>query len=142
MLEFTDVDLRSDAFAGTYVKQEIVKVTFAAADGVLMSKVGPNHYRCADALLTGADGDTWCVARERFDARYQPVVPLRHGEPGDYRNIPSPVLARRIDEPFAVRRTVSGDWLHGAAGDWLLQYAPGDHGIAAAARFAQVYRPA
>jgi hypothetical protein len=33
-----------------------------------------------------------------------------------------------------------GDWLQGQAGDWLLQYAPGDHGVAAKSRFARVYR--
>jgi hypothetical protein len=28
----------------------------------------------------------------------------------------------------------------GAAGDWLMQYAPGDFGIVAGARFSSVYR--
>lgn len=139
MLEFTDVDLRRDAAASAYVKREIVTVRFAAADGALQSSVGPNHYRAGDALVTGADGDTWCVARARFDARYEPVPPLQAGVDGHYRNLPQTVLARRIDVPFAVRRVVSGDWLRGAAGDWLLQYAPGDHGICAAARFELVY---
>jgi hypothetical protein len=139
VLEFTDIDLRSDAAAHAYVKRETVTVVFAGADGALQSSVGPNHYRAGDALVTGTDGDTWCVARVRFDARYEPVPPLQAGVNGRYRNLPQTVLARRIDEPFAVRRAVSGDWLRGTAGDWLLQYAPGDHGIAAAARFALVY---
>jgi hypothetical protein len=119
-----------------------VRVTFAERDGALQSSVGPNHYRAGDALVTGADGDTWCVARARFDARYEPVPPLAAGVDGAYRNVPQHVLALRIDAPFAVRRVVSGDWLKGAAGDWLLQYGPGDHGIASAARFALVYHPA
>jgi hypothetical protein len=142
MLEFSDVDLRAEPEACPYAKQESVAVTFAASEGALLSRVGPNHYRAGDALVTGADGDTWCVARDRFDASYQPVAPARAGEPGTYRNVPRTILARRIDQPFAVRRAVSGDWLHGNAGDWLLQYAPGDHGIASAARFALVYRRA
>lgn len=141
MLEFIDIDLRNDPAARTFTKHETVSVMFAVADGALMSSVGPNGYRAGDALVTGADGDTWCVARARFDARYEPVPPLQAGTNGHYRNLPQAVLARRIDEPFAVRRVVSGDWLRGTAGDWLLQYAPGDHGIAAAARFALVYRP-
>lgn len=141
MREFTEVDLRSDPAARAFVKHETVAVTFASVDGVLQSSVGPNGYRAGDALVTGADGDTWCVARARFDARYEPVPPLQAGLNGHYRNLPQTVLARCIDVPFAVRRVVSGDWLRGAAGDWLLQYAPGDHGIAAAARFALVYRP-
>ncbi|WP_297907935.1 PGDYG domain-containing protein, partial [Thiomonas sp.] len=35
-----------------------------------------------------------------------------------------------------------GDRLQGKPGDWLLQYAPGDFGLAAQSRFAQVYRKA
>ena len=33
-----------------------------------------------------------------------------------------------------------GDRLVGDAGDWLLQYAPGDYGIAKNNRFVQVYK--
>jgi len=140
MIQFTDINLEDDPQAGRYAKHETVTVDFAQAEGALMSRVGPNHYRRGDALVTGADGDNWCVARDRFDSRYEPIPPLQHGLPGAYRNIPHGVLARQIDQAFAVRRGVSGDWLQGAAGDWLLQYSPGDHGIASAARFAQVYR--
>jgi hypothetical protein len=142
MLELQAIELRGDPLAQAFVKQEVVAVEFAAADGTLMSKVGPNRYRAGDALLTGVDGDTWCVSRDRFDAKYLPLAPLLHGAPGPYRNRPAPVLARQILEPFRCQRVAGGDWLNGAAGDWLLQYAPGDHGICAAARFAQVYRPA
>jgi hypothetical protein len=39
-----------------------------------------------------------------------------------------------------VARTAGGDLLSGAAGDWLMQYAPGDFGIVAGARFSSVYR--
>lgn len=140
MLSLQSVELHSDPRAHSYVKDELVAVRFADADGALLSKVGPNHYRAGDALLTGIDGDTWCVSRERFDAKYLPEPPLGPGQPGAYRNRPVPVLARQQHEPFRVQRVAGGDWLTGAAGDWLLQYAPGDHGICAAARFAQVYR--
>jgi hypothetical protein len=141
MLELQSVELRGDPLASAWVKHETVAVTFAASDGELLSKVGPNHYRAGDALLRGVDGDSWCVSRERFDAKYLPVPPLAQGAPGAYRNRPVPVLAKQLHEPFRCQRSAGGDWLSGAAGDWLLQYAPGDHGICAAARFAQVYRP-
>ena len=39
-------------------------------------------------------------------------------------------------------RSEAGDVLHGQAGDWVLQYAPGDYGVVQARRFAKVYRPA
>jgi hypothetical protein len=41
---------------------------------------------------------------------------------------------------FSVARSAGGDVLRGAAGDWLVQYAPGDYGVVARARFDRVYR--
>ncbi len=142
MLELDRVELRDDPQARAHVKEEVVQVRFAGEDGALQSRVGANHYRAGDALVTGVDGDTWCVSRDRFDAKYLPAAGQPHGQPGAYRNRPQPVLARRMEQAFRCRRQAGGDWLEGAAGDWLLQYAPGDHGICAAARFARVYRPA
>ncbi len=141
MLELSEIDLRTDAAAGTYVKHEIVAVEFADAAGVLISRVGPNHYAAGDALVTGMDGDRWCVSRDRFDLKYEPLAGLTHGQAGRYQNKPVPVLARQMSEAFRCQRSAGGDWLEGNAGDWLMQYAPGDHGVAAQARFAQVYRP-
>lgn len=135
-----DVDLRGDPAAFRATKDEIVDVTFAAADGAVTSSVGANRYTAGDALLRGATGDTWSVARALFDAKYEPLPGVAHGHPGRYRNRPSVVLAKRMDAPFAILRRPSGDRLDGAAGDWLVEYAPGDHGIVAAARFAAVYR--
>jgi hypothetical protein len=141
VLELRDVDLRADPAAHAYIKQETVSVEFAARPGVLNSRVGFNHYQAGDALLSGADRDCWCVSRERFDAAYVAVAPTLPGEPGRYRNRPRAVLARQMPEPFRCQRSAGGDWLQGQAGDWLLQYAPGDHGVATNARFALVYRP-
>lgn len=141
MLELSAVDLRADQRAESYVKHEIVAVAFAASAGVLISRVGPNHYGVGDALVTGMDGDRWCVSRDRFDLKYEPIAGLTHGQAGRYQNKPAAVLARQMSEAFRCQRTLGGDWLEGQAGDWLLEYAPGDHGIAAQARFAQVYRP-
>lgn len=53
-----------------------------------------------------------------------------------------PVLARQIHEPFTALRSAGGDRLAGRAGDWLLQYAPGDWGVCEQARFAAIYRRA
>lgn len=142
MLELHDVDLRVDPAARTYVKQETVAVAFAAEAGELGSSVGSNRYQAGDALLTGADGDRWSVSRSRFDAGYVALAPTLAGQPGLYRNCPRPVLARRMTQAFRCARSSGGDWLQGAAGDWLLQYAPGDHGIATHARFSLVYRAA
>ncbi|WP_090263528.1 PGDYG domain-containing protein [Pseudomonas panipatensis] len=143
MLELKNLDLRSDAEAGRYVKDETVDVAFAEAPGELMSLEGANRYQPGDALITGSTGDRWVVSRERFDAKYLPAGEgLAHGQPGAYRNRPAVVLARRMDESFSIARSAAGDVLRGEAGDWVMQYAPGDYGVVQAQRFAKVYRPA
>ncbi len=142
MIELKNVDLRDDSAAAYYIKDETVAVEFAANDGELMSLEGPNRYAPGDALVTGTGGAKWVVARERFDAKYQPAVTsLPHGEAGPYRNRPVPVLAKRMSAPFSIARSAMGDILRGEAGDWLMQYAPGDYGVVQAQRFQAVYRP-
>ena len=133
-------DLVGDPTARRAVKQESVDVVFAAVPGVIMSAVGPNHFAVGDALITGSTGDRWCVSRDRFDARYRPEPPTQLGLPGRYQNLPAVVLAKRMDADFSVARSAGGDRLHGNAGDWLLQYAPGDHGVVERTRFERVYR--
>jgi len=140
MLELTDIDLSTDEQAGRYVKTEIVDVTFARLDGELTSAEGPNRYQIGDALITGSTGTRWSVARNRFDEKYEAMAPTAANTDGRYKARPIPVLARQIAEAFAARRTAGGDVLRGNSGDWLLQYGPGDYGIANQARFTQVYR--
>jgi hypothetical protein len=141
MIELTQFDLRTDAAAQRVVKDETVNVEFAAQAGELMSLEGPNRYAQGDAIITGSTGDRWVVSRERFDAKYLPAnAGLAHGEGGAYRNRQVVVLARRMDEPFTLERSAGGDRLSGVAGDWVMQYAPGDYGVVQAARFAKVYR--
>lgn len=141
MLELTQLDLSTDSAAQRVVKDETVTVEFAVAPGELMSLEGPNRYAPGDAIISSATGERWVVSRERFDPKYLPAdAALTHGEPGVYRNRPTVVLARRMDEPFSLLRSTGGDRLTGAAGDWVMQYAPGDYGVVKAARFAKVYR--
>jgi uncharacterized protein (DUF2237 family) len=139
-LHLENPDLAADSAACRVVKDEVVSVEFAVAAGVLESAVGLNRYAAGDALLTGSTGDRWCVSRDRFDAKYQPEVPPGRGQDGRYRNHPVSVLAKRMTVAFTVERSAGGDLLRGNAGDWLVQYAPGDHGIVDAARFDCVYR--
>jgi hypothetical protein len=135
-----ELDLTGNIRAVWAVKDELVTVEFARASGSLESAVGTNRYAVGDALITGTTGDRWCVSRDRFDAKYAAEAPTQTGQPGSYRNRPVPVRAKRMDTPFGVRRSAGGDVLQGNAGDWLVQYAPGDHGIVAQDRFASVYR--
>jgi hypothetical protein len=152
MTELNNLDLSQDADALRVVKDETVAVEFAASEGELMSLEGPNRYARGDALITGSTGDRWVVSRERFDAKYVPAeTALAHGEAGAYRNRPAVVLAKQMNQAFSLARSANGgDVLRGAAGDWVMQYAPGDYGVvqaaritqSPAARFAKVYRRA
>jgi hypothetical protein len=138
--EFRNIDLTGDTEAASYVKSETVTVGFAQVAGELISLEGPNRYRVGDALITGSTGSRWSVSRERFEAKYAAVVPTLQGQDGAYLSRPVPVLARQIPEPFTAERTAGGDLLRGEAGDWLLQYGPGDFGVAEQRRFAAIYR--
>jgi hypothetical protein len=141
MTELKNLDLSQDADARRVVKDETVSVEFAAAEGELMSLEGPNRYVRGDALITGSTGERWVVSRERFDAKYLPAdATVPHGEAGAYRNRPAVVLAKQMHEAFTLARSANGDVLRGGAGDWVMQYAPGDYGVVQAARFAKVYR--
>jgi hypothetical protein len=140
VLELKSPDLTADPDARRAVKDERVSVEFAAKAGELISAVGVNRYSPSDALITGSTGDRWCVSRDRFDAKYDPEPPTVRGRAGKYRNRPVAVLAKRMNQPFTVARTAGGDSLSGNAGDWLIQYAPGDYGIVERTRFEAVYR--
>ena len=140
MLELGCPDLASDPAAVRVVKDEVVAVEFADTPGALHSAVGLNRYAAGDALLTGSTGDRWCVSRDRFDAKYRPCEGTRAGEAGRYRNVPVVVFAKQIHEAFSVARSRGGDVLTGNAGDWALEYAPGDCGLVDRARFEKVYR--
>jgi PGDYG protein len=139
-LELRSPDLSTDPDARPAVKDETVAVEFARDAGALVSAVGLNRYAAGDALITGSTGDRWCVSRDRFDAKYDPIPPTARGQAGLYRNRPLRVLAKRMDVAFSIARTAGGDVLRGHPGDWLLQYAPGDHGIVERSRFERVYR--
>ncbi|MBT2794515.1 PGDYG domain-containing protein [Paraburkholderia strydomiana] len=142
MNDLKNLDLREDPAARRVVKDETVNVEFAATHGELMSLEGPNRYLPGDALITGSTGDRWVVSRERFDAKYVPADAAHtHGEAGAYRNRPAVVLAKQMNDAFSLARSATGgDVLRGAAGDWIMQYAPGDYGVVQATRFAKVYR--
>lgn len=139
-IHLTAVDLATDPRAARYQKQETVEVEFATQDGVLESLEGPNAYHLGDALVRAQTGERWVVSRDRFVPKYQAIAPLAFGADGAYQNIPTPVWGVRMDTPFTIARSAGGDVLTGEAGDWLLQYAPGDYGVVQQTRFARVYR--
>ena len=140
MLHLEHIDLTQDPAAKPYIKTEVVQVIFAPAPGELISLEGPNKYQVGDAIITGCTGDRWSVDRHRFDAKYQAVAPTVAGQDGAYTAKPVPVLAKQINEAFTAARSAGRDVLRGEAGDWLMQYGPGDFGVCGKRRFEQVYK--
>jgi len=133
-------DLRDDPAARRARKLALaLPVEFAAAAGTLVTREGPVAFVPGDALLTGIEGERWPVPRERFDATYEPVAPLRPGKPGHYRKRPQIVWAKLMREPFSVELGDGRGTLRGSAGDWLLEYAPGDRSVVSATAFARTY---
>ena len=106
MLHLEQIDLSQDSAAGRFIKTEVVQVMFAKTPGELVSLEGPNKYQTGDALITGCTGDRWSVDRHRFDAKYQPVSPTLDGQDGAYTAKPVPVLAKQINEPYAVTQGI------------------------------------
>jgi hypothetical protein len=138
--DMSGADLTADAQAKRAVKRPgMVDVVFAEHDGVLGTREGDVAYRAGDAILTGPLGERWPVPRGAFLDSYDPEEPIRAGEAGRYRKRPTVVLARRITAPFSVRVGDGDDRLRGQPGDWLLQYAPGRHGIVSADVFDETY---
>lgn len=141
-LHLSDIDLSCDPEANRYIKTEVVQVSFATTPGELISLEGPNQYQVGDAIITGCTGDRWSVDRHRFDAKYQAVEPTQDGNDGAYMAKPVPVLAKQIHEAFTAARSAGRDVLRGEAGDWLIQYGPGDFGVCGKSRFERVYQRA
>jgi hypothetical protein len=136
----SELDLPRDPAAAQYVKDEVVSVVFAREAGALMSGEGLNHYVIGDALVTASNGVRWSVARERFFEKYEAEPPTAHEADGSYRSRPVPIWAKQMPCAFSLARRAGGDVLEGEAGDWVIEYAPGDFGACKATRFAAVYR--
>jgi hypothetical protein len=133
-------DLAGDPSARRARKRPVeVHVRFAPAAGVMSTAEGDVRYEAGDALVTGAAHDRWPVPRTRFLATYEPVAPTAVAADGAYRKKVALVHARRMDAPFDVMLSDARGTLHGDAGDWLVQYAPGDLAVVAGAIFAATY---
>ncbi len=116
-----------------------VEVEFAADDGSIPTAEGEVNFVRGDALLTGAAGDRWPVPRARFVATYEAIASTPPGGAGAYRKRPADVLALRMAEAFTVSLSGGRGGLSGAAGDWLVQYAPGDQAVVAGPIFTATY---
>lgn len=133
-------DLRSDPAARPYIKVAEVDVIFADSSGHLQTIEGRVSYSAGDAILTGVQGEEWPVAREAFEASYEPVPPTVAGKSGRYSKKPRIVWAKQMPQDFTVLVGRCRDEISGNAGDWLTQYDPGDFGVVSNEIFQQTYQ--
>jgi len=118
-----------------------VRVEFATAEETVPTREGPAQAREGDAILTAATGERWPVPRSTFNRDYEPLVPTRAGESGDYRKRPAEVRALKVMQPFRLTLADGVSELEGRAGDWLVDYGDGDLGVVGAAIFRKTYDP-
>lgn len=122
-----------DGWTSARKREHQVSVRFAAAAETVETREGPVDAAPGDAIITGALGETWPVARAVFELRY------RHLAGDSYRAVPLSVRACRHDAPFTALLADGHTRLHGAAGDWLIDYGDGSLGIVGAAIFRLTY---
>jgi hypothetical protein len=114
-------------------------VQFARTPGTVETLEGPVGHGSGAAIVTGGAGERWPVERVRFEASYEAIAPTRMGEDGLYRHVASIGWARCAPQPFRLRLRDGRGVLYGKAGDWLVQYAPGDLAIVSASVFNATY---
>ena len=118
-----------------------VSVVFADAPGTMPTLEGPVPYEKGDALLTGVKEERWPVARASFLERYEALPGTTPGGDGMYKRRPEVLWAVQVtsaDLPLEIT-TASGGVLGASAGDWLIQYSPGDLGVVDGEIFAESY---
>jgi len=115
------------------------EVTFAAEAGLCETREGPVRHEVGDAIVQGAHGEIWPIARSRFIDAYEPAECTTMGEPGNYRKRPADILALQLTEFRHLVLSGGRGALEGQAGDWLVDYGNGDMAVVSADVFSQYY---
>jgi len=131
-------DPKNDPAALRVIKKPVsVGVAFAGQDGVCRTLEGAVAYRAGDAIVTAQTGESWPIARAKFDESYEET-----GEPGRYRKRPTLAFALRLSNPAKVPAGWRADPLSAKPGDWVLAYADGGFGVVQDSIFRETYAPA
>lgn len=117
----------------------LVQARFATQAGCIDTLEGPVRHEAGDALVTGESGELWPVGRARFLDTHEPVGGILAGCDGSYRRRSGMVLAKRLSNAAEIVLSGARGTLHGDAGDWLVEYAPGDTAVVAAGIFERTY---
>lgn len=134
------IDLTGRSDAAIYRKRpRLFAVEFAHTTQTIATLEGPVLCRPGDAIVTGIVGEQWPVPPDVFPSKYEAVAPTRTGESGQYRSLAQTVRAVQLRAPLEVALSAGRGRLLGVAGDWLVQYAPGDCSVVRDAIFRSTY---
>jgi hypothetical protein len=91
-------------------------------------------YKKGSAIMNNGKGKLWAIPPDDFKRTYTI-------DPGGKTATPVPQrrYAVQMREPFRVKPSWSNVPLHGKAGDFLVQYGPGDYGAVDADEFKKTY---
>ena len=127
-------DLSQDPEAFQTAKKPIpLQFRYAEGNEVIQTKEGSVSARPGDAIMTGTKGEQWPIPAESFAQTYDVLKPGIASK----KNIP--VFAKEMRQPFQVKVSWSSDLLQGEAGDFLVEYGPGDYGVVGAEIFGETY---
>ena len=107
---------------------------YAEEAETIETKEGPVTAEAGAAIMTGTEGEQWPIPGEKFEQTYDVL------EPGTAAKKNIPVFAKEMAEPFQVKVSWSNDLLQGEAGDYLVQYGPGDYGVVGREIFQKTYK--
>ena len=107
---------------------------YAEEAETIETKEGPVTAEAGAAIMTGTEGEQWPIPGEKFEQTYDVL------EPGTAAKKNIPVFAKEMAEPFQVKVSWSDDLLGGEAGDYLVQYGPGDYGVVGREIFEKTYK--
>ena len=127
-------DLSQDSAAFQTAKKPIpLNFRYAEESETIETKEGPVESAPGDAIMTGTEGEQWPIPSDRFAETYDVL------EPGLAAKKDIPVFAKEMMEPFQVKVEWSEAFLQGEAGDYLVQYGPGDYGVVGRKIFTKTY---
>ena len=106
----------------------------AQSDVTVNTKEGPVKARKGDFIMTGTKGENWPIPEDKFRQTYDVQS---GGTTAAKKKIN--VRAAQMKKPFEVKVSWSADTLKGKAGDFLVQYGPGDYGVVGKEIFEETY---
>lgn len=117
-----------------------VQVKFATTSGDLETREGSVKFMVGDAILTGIEGESWPISREKFLQSYEAIPPTISGCAGEYVKRRMRVLCIKVDRDLEVPLTDARGTVRAGPGDYLVQYGPGDLAVVGESIFHKTYK--